>query len=68
MLDRYGIHLGALYIHFYALILLAGILAAAWLASREAARRGAAFPLSTSGTCLLSFLSWGSLGQGSIMS
>ncbi len=40
MLDRYGIHFGPLYIHFYALILLAGILAAAWLASREARRRG----------------------------
>ena len=40
MLDAYGIHLGPLYIHFYALILMTGILAAAWLASREAARRG----------------------------
>jgi len=40
MLDAYGIHLGPLYIHFYALVLLGGILAAAWLASREALRRG----------------------------
>ena len=39
-MDRYGIYLGPLYIHFYALILLTGVLAAAGLASREARRRG----------------------------
>ena len=28
MIDRFGIHLGPLYIHFYALIIILGILAA----------------------------------------
>lgn len=40
MIDAQGLHLGPFYLRFYALILLAGVVAAAWLASREAQRRG----------------------------
>ncbi len=40
MVDAYGVHLGPLYIHFYALILLAGILAGTWLTSRRAQKYG----------------------------
>lgn len=40
MIDAYGIHIGPLYIHFYALILLAGLLAATWLTARRAVRAG----------------------------
>ena len=36
MIDSYGVHLGPLYIHFYALILLAGVLAGTWLTARRA--------------------------------
>lgn len=35
-----GFQLGPLYIHFYGIILMIGALAAAWLAEREARRRG----------------------------
>ncbi len=38
-IDQYGIHLGPLYIHFYALLLLAGMLAGAWLTVRRARAR-----------------------------
>ena len=39
--DQYGIHIGTLlYIRFYGIILMTGALAAAYLASREARRRG----------------------------
>ncbi len=39
MIDAYGIHLGALYIHFYALILLSGMLAAAGVTAYRARTR-----------------------------
>ncbi len=39
MFDAYGIHLGALYLHFYALILLSGILVAAWFTAYRAKTR-----------------------------
>jgi len=35
-----GFQLGPLYVHFYGIILMLGALAAAWLAEREARRRG----------------------------
>jgi phosphatidylglycerol:prolipoprotein diacylglycerol transferase len=35
-----GFHVGPLFIRFYGIILMSGALAAAWLASREAQRRG----------------------------
>jgi len=35
-----GFHVGPLFIRFYGIILMSGALAAAWLASREARRRG----------------------------
>jgi phosphatidylglycerol:prolipoprotein diacylglycerol transferase len=40
VIDHYGIQLGPLYIRFYGIILMTGALAGAWLASREAQRRG----------------------------
>ncbi len=40
MIDAYGVHLGPLYVHFYALILLTGVLAGTWLTARRARRRG----------------------------
>jgi phosphatidylglycerol---prolipoprotein diacylglyceryl transferase len=40
MIDRFGIHLGPLYIHFYALIIILGILAATYLAMRRAKQYG----------------------------
>ncbi len=39
-IDAYGIHLGPLYVHFYALLLMGGMLAGAWLSARRAAARG----------------------------
>jgi len=39
-LDQYGIHLGPLYIRFYALILLTGALVGTWLTARRARARG----------------------------
>lgn len=38
--NRYGIMLGPLTIHFYGVILMLGILAGTWLAARQAKRRG----------------------------
>src|SRR5579859_69783 len=40
MIDQYGIHLGPLYIHFYALLLMAGLLVGAWVTARRARARG----------------------------
>jgi phosphatidylglycerol:prolipoprotein diacylglycerol transferase len=40
MVDAYGIHLGPLYIRFYALILIGGMIAAAWLTARRAPAHG----------------------------
>ncbi len=40
MIDAYGVHLGPFYVHFYALILLAGVLAGTWLTIRRAVQRG----------------------------
>lgn len=40
MIDRFGIHLGPLYIHFYALIIIVGILAATYMAIRRARQYG----------------------------
>ncbi len=40
MIDAYGVHLGPLYVHFYALILLTGVLAGTWLTIRRAQQRG----------------------------
>ncbi|MBT4512874.1 MAG: prolipoprotein diacylglyceryl transferase [Chloroflexi bacterium] len=39
-IDQYGLHIGSLFIHFYGIILMSGVLAGAFLASREARRRG----------------------------
>jgi len=39
-IDAYGIHIGPLYIHFYALILMAGMVAGAWLTARRAKAHG----------------------------
>ena len=38
--DRYGIHIGALFIHFYGLLIMLGVLAAAYLSYRRAKKRG----------------------------
>jgi phosphatidylglycerol---prolipoprotein diacylglyceryl transferase len=38
--DRYGIHLGALFIHFYGLLIMVGVLAAAFLSYRRAKAKG----------------------------
>ncbi|MEP7285433.1 MAG: prolipoprotein diacylglyceryl transferase [Chloroflexota bacterium] len=38
--DAYGIHVGPLYIRFYALILMTGMAVAAWLTARRAKQRG----------------------------
>ena len=38
-IDQYGIHLGPLYIHFYGLILMSGVVAGAYLAERIAKER-----------------------------
>ncbi len=38
--DQFGIHLGPLYIRFYGVILMIGVVAGAYLADREAKRRG----------------------------
>lgn len=40
MIDAYGIHLGPLYIRFYALILITGMAAGAWLTARRAPAQG----------------------------
>ncbi len=40
MFDAYGIHLGPLYIRFYALLLISGMVAAAYLTIRRAPRFG----------------------------
>jgi phosphatidylglycerol:prolipoprotein diacylglycerol transferase len=40
LFDAYGIHLGPLYVHFYALILGAGIFAATWFTARRAPAYG----------------------------
>lgn len=42
MFDAYGIHLGPLYIHFYALILGLGIFAGTWFVARRAKQFGIA--------------------------
>ncbi|MBX3064008.1 MAG: prolipoprotein diacylglyceryl transferase [Anaerolineae bacterium] len=39
-IDQYGIHLGPLYIRFYALIAISGALIAAWIIAVRAKRRG----------------------------
>lgn len=39
-IDQYGIHLGPLYIRFYALIAITGALIAAWIIAVRAKRRG----------------------------
>jgi len=39
-IDQYGIHLGPLYVHFYALLLMAGLLVGAWVTARRAKARG----------------------------
>jgi phosphatidylglycerol:prolipoprotein diacylglycerol transferase len=38
-IDQYGIHLGPLYIHFYGIILMSGVVAAAYLAEWSAKQR-----------------------------
>jgi len=38
-IDQYGIHIGVLYLRFYGIILMLGVLAGAYLAEREANRR-----------------------------
>ena len=38
-IDQYGIHIGFLYIRFYGVILMLGVVAAAYLADRQAQRR-----------------------------
>lgn len=38
-IDQYGIHLGPLYIHFYGIILMSGVVAAAYLAEWHAKQR-----------------------------
>jgi phosphatidylglycerol---prolipoprotein diacylglyceryl transferase len=40
VIDAYGIHLGPLYIRFYALILITGMVVGAWLTARRAKARG----------------------------
>lgn len=40
MFDRYGIHLGPLYIRFYGIIIMFGVVVAAMLSHRRAARYG----------------------------
>jgi phosphatidylglycerol:prolipoprotein diacylglycerol transferase len=40
MITRAGIQLGPIFIHFYGIIIMLGALAAAWLASKQAKRRG----------------------------
>ncbi len=39
-IDAYGLHIGPLYIHFYALLLMGGLLAGAWLMARRAKAEG----------------------------
>ncbi|HEY9077606.1 MAG TPA: prolipoprotein diacylglyceryl transferase [Anaerolineaceae bacterium] len=39
-IDRYGIHIGVLFIHFYGLILMAGVLAATFVAQYRAKKAG----------------------------
>lgn len=40
MIDQYGIHLGGLYIRFYGIIIMLGVVAAAYLSARRAPRYG----------------------------
>ncbi len=40
MITRAGIQLGPIFIHFYGIIIMVGALLGAWLASRQAKRRG----------------------------
>lgn len=40
MIDAYGLHIGPLYIHFYALILILSIYTGTWLTARRAKARG----------------------------
>jgi len=40
MIDSYGIHIGPLYIHFYALILIAAAIIGAWSVAQRAKARG----------------------------
>jgi len=40
LFDAYGVHLGALYVHFYALILGLGILIGTWITARRAPHFG----------------------------
>ncbi|MHB8627181.1 MAG: prolipoprotein diacylglyceryl transferase [Aggregatilineales bacterium] len=39
-IDQYGLHVGPLYIHFYALLLLTGLIVGAWITARRARERG----------------------------
>jgi len=39
-IDQFGIHIGSLYLRFYGMILMLGVVAAAYFASYEAKRRG----------------------------
>lgn len=39
-IDAYGVHVASLYIRFYAVILMAGMVAAAWLSARRAKQLG----------------------------
>jgi phosphatidylglycerol---prolipoprotein diacylglyceryl transferase len=39
-IDRIGIHIGSLTIHFYALIILSGVIVASWLTARRAKANG----------------------------
>src|SRR6185295_6174637 len=38
--DEYGIHIAVLYIHYYALILMLGMVVGAWLTARRARANG----------------------------
>lgn len=40
MIDAYGLHIGPLYIHFYALILVTAIFVGTWFTARRAKSRG----------------------------
>src|ERR1700690_3861622 len=40
VIDSYGIHVGPLYIHFYALILITAMILAAWLTAHRAKAQG----------------------------
>lgn len=40
MIDRYGIHVGPLYIHFYGILIMLGVVLATYLSARRAAKYG----------------------------